>query len=317
MSGWAKFLMTANVLLLSAVIGVFGYDAWLARSEHEQLTQERVSEMTAGVEQRLRQYTDESTGQSEGAVATAQPMSNEELRETIKASIKAALKDKSAPEPGAGALQAASSFSIELGARTQELLERLTDQAANLAEVKPVASPVAQSDSVTAFTVNGNPGTLPRGEMTDAALMTRVIDGMDSAPPMAAGPVARSTAKDDRADSLSPGERRRLTEVHFSPSSAELSPGALRKTREAADELKLLNASKVTVVGFTDTTGSRAHNEQLARERAESVAKMLADLGVPSDRIEIVGRGEIGGPESTLDDVDEPLNRCVGIIAFK
>ncbi|MGI9332190.1 MAG: OmpA family protein [Gammaproteobacteria bacterium] len=307
MSGWGKFLVTVNLLLLTAVIAVFGYDVWLARMEREQITQQRVGEMIAGVEERLRRYTDEAASARVGAVA-AQPLSNEELRETIKASIETALESNAPPEPNAAALQAASSFSIELGARTQALLERLTDQAANLAE----------SRSVAMSPVNKHAGAPPPGGLSDVALMAQVINGINSAPPTAATPVARAAGKAiDEARALKPGERRRLTEVHFSSSSTDLTPGALRKTREAAEALKLLDATKVRVIGFTDTTGSPEQNKKIARERAQNVATMLADLGIPSDRIEVVGRGESGGPEATLDGVDEPLNRCVGIIAVR
>lgn len=356
MGGWAKFLMGLNLLLLTGVVAVFGYDAWLAHEQRGELTQERVGEMIAqGVEERLSQYSNESADQGKSAVV-AQPLSNEELRETIKASIEAALAAKPpsnpATESAEGALQAASSFSIELGARTQELLERLTDQAASIAKIE-----VALPDNKTAATASAKPGVeasparvtgsavdsssasspvaLSQTKISDAALMARVIEGINAAPPTAAGPVARAVRerttirmpaptpvtvalrKTESIEPLAPGNTRRLTEVHFSPSSTDLSPGAQRKTREAADELKLLDARKVRVIGFTDTVGSRAENDKLARKRARNVAKMLASLGVPADRIEIVGRGESGGPQSTLDNVDEPLNRCVGIIAVK
>ena len=101
------------------------------------------------------------------------------------------------------ALQAASSFSIELGARTQELLERLTDQAASIAKIE-AALPADKTASAAICKarvsrhrlarVNGSapdsssansPVELSQTKLSDAALMARVIEGINNAPPTA------------------------------------------------------------------------------------------------------------------------------------
>ena len=46
-------------------------------------------------------------------------------------------------------------------------------------------------------------------------------------------------------------------------------------------------AGKVTLSGFVDSTGNADQNAELAKLRAQAVAKMLADNGIADDRIEL------------------------------
>ena len=119
----------------------------------------------------------------------------------------------------------------------------------------------------------------------------------------------------DRAASAGPTELM-LNEIHFNPGSATLTPGAERKTLQAADKAKALGARNVRVAGYTDTQGPAAYNVHLSLQRAKSIADLLASVGVSSEIIEVEGHGEEGVPEPTPDQVSEPLNRCAGIFAM-
>ena len=68
------------------------------------------------------------------------------------------------------------------------------------------------------------------------------------------------------------------------------------------------------MVGYADTVGPTAFNQELALARAGSVANLLRRAGVPSNLIETIGMGEAKMPMPTTDGVSEPLNRCVGIL---
>jgi outer membrane protein OmpA-like peptidoglycan-associated protein len=107
-----------------------------------------------------------------------------------------------------------------------------------------------------------------------------------------------------------------LNEIHFNPGSATLTPGAERKTLEAAEKIQALGASNVRVSGYTDTQGPAAHNMHLSLQRARSIAELLESVGVSAEIIAIEGHGEDGVPEPTADQVSEPLNRCAGIFAM-
>jgi outer membrane protein OmpA-like peptidoglycan-associated protein len=58
----------------------------------------------------------------------------------------------------------------------------------------------------------------------------------------------------------------------------------------------------VRVIGYASVTGGSAHNEELARRRAESVRDHLVDLGVPEDQILI----DSSGSRLPMDEGESP-----------
>jgi outer membrane protein OmpA-like peptidoglycan-associated protein len=56
----------------------------------------------------------------------------------------------------------------------------------------------------------------------------------------------------------------------------------------------------VRVIGYTDPTGTADGNDALATMRAEKVAAELERLGVPKDRLKVLGR-----PRGTLLSYDK------------
>lgn len=79
--------------------------------------------------------------------------------------------------------------------------------------------------------------------------------------------------------------------VLFSLNSATLSPAADAALSKVAYNLKQFPESDVTVVGFTDNTGSEALNQRLSLERAQSVVDYLEQHGIAASRLKAVGRG--------------------------
>jgi len=141
-----------------------------------------------------------------------------------------------------------------------------------------------------------------RGQQTDPADVERLN---------------RLTASDPTA-AINPGPGpTELQQVHFLHDSSELTPGAQRKIKEAAEWFRNNNPSKIRVVGFSDTRGTADYNLVLSQRRADSVASLLVRAGIPEDRLEIEGMGEFSLPEPTGDGIAEPLNRCVGIMAIR
>lgn len=134
-------------------------------------------------------------------------------------------------------------------------------------------------------------------------------------------PASLNLAKDEQVDPvnhaypITVGKALRLAQVHFNSSSIELSPSAERLTREAAEWIKTLSTKKIIVAGFSDTIGPADVNMKISKMRATKVAALLESAGIDPSMIEIVGSGEKGLPQKTGDNVAEPMNRCVGIIA--
>jgi outer membrane protein OmpA-like peptidoglycan-associated protein len=70
----------------------------------------------------------------------------------------------------------------------------------------------------------------------------------------------------------------------------------------------------VLVEGFTDSTGSAAHNQELSERRASAVASALTEMGVGRERVAMRGYGEAYpvAPNDTAGN--KQLNRRVEIV---
>ena len=69
------------------------------------------------------------------------------------------------------------------------------------------------------------------------------------------------------------------------------------------------------VTGYTDTSGSNRYNDGLSLRRAQNVAALLSQGGIPADEITTTGLGETQLKIETADNVREPMNRRVEITA--
>jgi outer membrane protein OmpA-like peptidoglycan-associated protein len=79
--------------------------------------------------------------------------------------------------------------------------------------------------------------------------------------------------------------------------------------QEAASYAQQGNATRVSVVGHADTSGSAAYNVRLSERRARAVADAMVGLGVNPGIITADWRGESQPAVATGDGVKEPLNR--------
>lgn len=79
--------------------------------------------------------------------------------------------------------------------------------------------------------------------------------------------------------------------VLFPTGKYTLSAAADATLSRIAYNLKQFPDSDVTVVGFTDNTGSEAVNQKLSQQRAESVVGYLEQQGVAAGRLKAVGKG--------------------------
>jgi OmpA-OmpF porin, OOP family len=79
-------------------------------------------------------------------------------------------------------------------------------------------------------------------------------------------------------------------------------------------EVARRRAVEVQITGHTDRLGSVADNDRLSLARAQAVRDMLGQLGLRSDFIRAVGRGEREPLVPTPDEQPEPRNRRVEVI---
>jgi hypothetical protein len=102
--------------------------------------------------------------------------------------------------------------------------------------------------------------------------------------------------------------------VTFGLDQVTLTEQDRRVIAEAAEDYRQGGRPQVSVVGYTDTSGSAAYNLELSQRRAEVVANELEREGVPSADIVTLGRGEEALLVATADGVREPHNRRVEIV---
>jgi hypothetical protein len=79
--------------------------------------------------------------------------------------------------------------------------------------------------------------------------------------------------------------------ILFATGKSSLSADAQAVLAKVAYNLKQFPDTDVTVVGYTDNTGSEARNNELSQERAQAVVDYLASHGVAASRLKAVGRG--------------------------
>lgn len=99
--------------------------------------------------------------------------------------------------------------------------------------------------------------------------------------------------------------------ILFQTGKSNLSAGADAALSRVAYNLKQFPNTDVTVVGFTDNTGSEAFNKKLSEERAESVIEYLESQGIAASRLKAVGMGEADPIVSNATAAGRAQNRRV------
>lgn len=105
-----------------------------------------------------------------------------------------------------------------------------------------------------------------------------------------------------------------LSDVLFQIDRAVLNEDGLNTSRKLARVLEENPERTVLIEGFTDSTGSTAHNQRLSERRATSVRLALQRMGVDRSRIAIRGFGESYPIAGNDTREDRQLNRRVEII---
>jgi outer membrane protein OmpA-like peptidoglycan-associated protein len=97
--------------------------------------------------------------------------------------------------------------------------------------------------------------------------------------------------------------------VYFPFDQYILTPEAQQVVQQAADYAKSGNATRIVVVGHTDTSGGVKYNLRLSERRAKAVADAMVNLGVPQTVMNVDWKGKTDLAVPTPDGVKEPLNR--------
>ncbi len=95
-------------------------------------------------------------------------------------------------------------------------------------------------------------------------------------------------------------EVKKTLDVKFDSNAYQTTLASRPNIRKFAQFLKRYPNAKVKIVGYTDSSGSRARNQVLSERRAASVKSLLVQYGIPSSRIRAIGKGDLN-PIATND----------------
>ncbi|WP_129775612.1 OmpA family protein [Peristeroidobacter soli] len=108
--------------------------------------------------------------------------------------------------------------------------------------------------------------------------------------------------------------RRRGPSLHFCFNEAELRAPARTAITKLARQLRRERASRVVVVGHSDSVGTCRYNDTLALKRARSVQRALAASGMGRIPVEVVSIGERRPMSFSSANEAQQLNRRVEIL---
>jgi len=160
--------------------------------------------------------------------------------------------------------------------------------AFNPAEVHAVAVSPALGEG-------GAPGTL----QVDQIVLNRK-SAEARAKEAAAGPTPENPPAETAAETL-PAEQAGTQVIYFSTNKTDVAAEYLPILGQVAEQLKAEPNLRLEITGFADSRGDHAYNLSLSEQRAEAVAQHLSGKGVPSDRVEISGRGAAGPAAEQAD----------------
>jgi len=105
-----------------------------------------------------------------------------------------------------------------------------------------------------------------------------------------------------------------LGDVLFGTDLARLNSQGMRSAQKLANVLQENPRRTVLIEGFTDSTGSSAHNQELSERRAGAVQIALLELGISRERIAMHGYGESYPVAANDTAQSRQLNRRVEIV---
>ncbi|HDR9055957.1 TPA: OmpA family protein [Burkholderia vietnamiensis] len=142
----------------------------------------------------------------------------------------------------------------------------------------------------------------------------RVLTFQCAAPPQPAAPAAANTAPAPvAAPAVAPTRVTLDSDANFDTDESTLKPDARGKLDVLVEAARGQTARTVTISGYTDSTGTAEHNQQLSERRAQSVAQYLREHGLRAQNFAVHGYGERDPVASNATPAGRARNRRVEI----
>jgi outer membrane protein OmpA-like peptidoglycan-associated protein/tetratricopeptide (TPR) repeat protein len=115
-------------------------------------------------------------------------------------------------------------------------------------------------------------------------------------------------------DPIERGKNFVFENVYFDTDKAELKEASVSSLNRLANFLRQHPQVKIQVEGHTDNVGLPAYNVGLSMRRAESVKEFLVALGIPSERMETLGKGDSEPLKPNDSEANRSFNRRIEVI---
>jgi outer membrane protein OmpA-like peptidoglycan-associated protein len=182
-------------------------------------------------------------------------------------------------------------------------------QRSREAEAQRAAAQQAQSSADQAR-ADADASRMAAQQQLAAAAQAR----QDAANSQAQAAALQSQLADLQARQTERGMVLTLGDVLFDVDRSTLKPGADRTLDKVATYLSRDPSRNVLIEGYTDSTGSLAHNEELSQARADAVRRALVERGVAPSRIQAHGLGPNYEVASNDSAAGRQLNRRVEMV---
>lgn len=103
-------------------------------------------------------------------------------------------------------------------------------------------------------------------------------------------------------------------QTSFNVNSADIKPGFYSTMDKISKIVNKYGKTHLTMIGYTDSTGSASYNKQLSQRRANSVLAYLQNQGVIQQRLSAYGMGKERPRASNATAAGRALNRRVEIV---
>jgi outer membrane protein OmpA-like peptidoglycan-associated protein len=113
------------------------------------------------------------------------------------------------------------------------------------------------------------------------------------------------------------GESIVLQNIFFEFNKTALLPASFPELDKVAAFVKDNNIRLIEIGGHTDSEGTEAYNQKLSEGRAKSVVGYLKSKGIPMERMQAVGYGELKPIDTNLTEAGRAVNRRVEFTLLK
>jgi len=127
----------------------------------------------------------------------------------------------------------------------------------------------------------------------------------------------RRDLANDQVKITNTGDRLIVTlpqDILFGVDSFAVRSDLQRDLQTVAGNLQAYPNSTIQIVGHTDADGEAGYNQTLSERRANAVADVLIQSGIPFNRIQTFGRGEAQPVADNLSPAGKSQNRRVEIV---